>query len=111
MLQLLVTSVLTLALFAQGLFAQKHTEANIYKLLYSGQYDSVQTQLEEMAGTDSSDAEIYFLFGMNYMFQNNRSGALKSFKKSYDLYPGDIKNLYYYANSPTLFSHSSIQRY
>ena len=92
-------SFLILTILMANLCSQEQGEVNIYKLLYSGQFDSLHTQLEKMIKLDSTDAEIYFFFGMTYTFQNNKSEALKSFEKSYNLDAGNIKNLYYFANS------------
>jgi len=99
MVRLMATIFIALTFPTQSLFSQEQTKANIYRLLYSGQYDSVKTQLNELIKKDSSDAEIHFLFGMTYTFQNKRSEALKDFEQSYHLDSMNIKYLNYYANS------------
>ena len=71
----------------------------MYKLLYSGQYDSLSACLEKMINEDSTHAEHYFLLGLTQTLQNNKSKALKNFEFSYHLDSTNTQNLSYYANA------------
>ncbi len=94
LLILLISTFITTNLFSQDM-----KEENIYQLLYSGQYEQVIHHLNEEIKIDSMDAELYFLMGMTHSLQNHFRDALNYFEKSYQLDPGHLNNLNYYANA------------
>ncbi|MBN2030405.1 tetratricopeptide repeat protein [bacterium] len=82
-----------------NLVSQDMKEENIYQLLYSGQTNQVIDLLNEEIKLDSTNAELYFLMGMTHSLQNHFREALDYFEKSYQLNPGHVNNLNYYANT------------
>jgi tetratricopeptide (TPR) repeat protein len=84
---------------AQGAAAQDQTEAQLYYWLYSGEYHSLSTRLEQMIKVDSTNAELYFLLGLTNTYQNKKSAALKNFEISTGLDPTNIKYMKNYANA------------
>ena len=89
----------TLKIYSPPLFGSEVPENNIYQLLFSGQYHTAIEILEEYVGSDSCQAQHYFLLGIAHSFQNNHQEALSCFLTSAHMDSQNVNNLHYLANT------------